>query len=34
MLDGAVIFSALNAGNDFRKYVALRISPTTFEVWH
>jgi hypothetical protein len=34
MLDGAVIFSAPNAGNDFRKYLAIRITPIVFEVWH
>ena len=34
LLDGAAIFSAPGAGNDFKRYVAIRVSSTLFEVWH
>ena len=33
-LDGAAIFSAPGAGNEFRKYLAVRVSATMLEVWH
>jgi hypothetical protein len=34
MLDGAVIYKVPGTTLDFSRYVAIRVNPTVFEVWH
>ena len=34
LLSGAVIYSTPTPGNDYNKFVAVRVSATVFEVWH
>jgi hypothetical protein len=34
LLDGAAIYSAPGAGSIYTRYLAIRLSPTLFELWH